>query len=53
MVTRNEKLRKIYFEKLFFENVFVFIDLFIDIIALTISSTQFACDVLWVQYENQ
>ena len=34
----------------FFQNVFAFIDLFIDTIISVISSTQIACDVMCVQY---
>ena len=44
---RKEKLRKIYLKKLFFQNVLVFIDLFIYIITPDISSTQIACDIMW------
>ena len=50
IVTGNEKLCKIYFKKLFFQNVLAFIDLFIDTIISVISSTQIACDVMCVQY---
>ena len=46
----NEKLCKIYFKKLFFQNVLAFIDLFIGTIIFVISSTQIACDVMCVQY---
>ena len=49
-MTGNEKLCKIYFKKLFFQNVLAFIDLFIDTIISVISSTQIACDVMCVQY---
>ena len=45
IVTGNEKLCKIYFKNLFFQNVFGFIYLFIDTIISFISSTQIACDV--------
>ena len=48
-MTGNEK-RKIYFKKLFFQNVLAFSDLFIDTIISVISSTQIACDVMCVQY---
>ena len=48
-----EKLCKIYLEKLFLQNVLVFIDFFIDIITLVISSTQIACDVMCVQHVIQ
>ena len=46
-MTWNEKLCKIYLNKLFFKNVFI--DPFIDIITPVISSTQTACDVMCVQ----
>ena len=53
MPTGNEKLCKIYLNKLFFQNVLVFIDLFIDIITSVISSAQIACDVMCVQHVTQ
>ena len=37
----------------FFQNVLVFIDLFRGIITFAISSTQFSCDVMCVQYVIQ
>ena len=49
-MTENEKLCKINFKKLFFQNVLASIDLFIDTIISVISSTQIACDVMCVQY---
>ena len=49
-MTGNERLYKIDFKKLFFQNVLAFIDLFIDTIISVISSTQIACDVMCVQY---
>ena len=52
-MTGNEKLCKIYLRKLFFQNVLAFINLFIDIITPVISSTQIACDVMWVQHVIQ
>ena len=51
-MTGNEK-RKIYFKKLFFQNVLAFSDLFIDTIISVISSTQIACDVMCVQYAQK
>ena len=42
---------KVYFKKLFFQNVFI--DLLIDIITSAISSTQIACDVMCVRYGIQ
>ena len=53
IVTGNEKLCKIYFKKLFFQNVLVFIDLFIDIITPVYSSTQIAFDAMCVQHVIQ
>ena len=53
MPTGNEKLCKIYLNKLFFQNVLVFIDLFIDIITSVISSAQIAFDVMCVQHVTQ
>ena len=50
IVTGNEKLCKIYFKKLFFQNVLAFIVFFIDTNISIISSTQIACDVMCVQY---
>ena len=50
IVTGNEKLCKVYFKKLFFQNVSAFIDFFIDINTPTISSIQTVCDVMCVQY---
>ena len=50
ILTGNEKLCKIYFKKLFSQNVLASIDLFIDIIISPISSIQIACDVMCVQY---
>ena len=49
-MTGNEKLCKIYFKKLFFQNVLAFIDLFIDTTIFVIPFTQIACDVVCVQY---
>ena len=49
-MTGNEKLCKIYFKKLFFQNVLAFIIFFMDTIIFVISSTQIACDVICVQY---
>ena len=49
IVTGNEKLCKIYFKKLFFQNVLVFIDL----ITPVISSTQTACGAICVQHVIQ
>ena len=37
-------------KKLFFQNILVFIDLFIGIITPVISSTQVACDAMCVQH---
>ena len=47
------KLCKIYFKKLFLQNVLVFIDLFVGIITFATSSTQTACEVMCVQYVIQ
>ena len=52
IVTGNEKLCKIYFKKLFFQNVLVFINLFY-IITPVISSAQIAYDVMCVQHVTQ
>ena len=50
IVTGNEKLCKIYFKKVTFQNVLVFLSTFlIDIITPLISSTEVACDVMFVQ----
>ena len=50
-MTGNEKLCKIYLEKLFFQNVLAFIDLFYRYHYISvISSTQIAFDVMCVQY---
>ena len=49
--TGDEKLCKIYFKC--FENVLIFIDIFIDIISPLISSTQIAYDVIFVQHVIQ
>ena len=39
-----------YFKNLFFQNVFAFVDFFLDTIISAISSTQIACYVMCVQY---
>ena len=49
-MTGNEKLGKIYFKKLFFQNGLAFLIFFIVTIISVISSTQIACDVMCVQY---
>ena len=49
----NRKLGNIYLKNLFFQNVLVFIDHFIDIITSVIPSTQIACDVTYVQHVIQ
>ena len=43
-------VNKIYFKKLFFQNILAFIDLFIGTFIFVISSTQIACDIMCVQY---
>ena len=48
-MTGNEKLCKISFKKLVFQNVLVSIDLFYRYHDIVISSTQIACDVMCVQ----
>ena len=45
-------MRNLLQETIFFQNVSVFIDFFIDIITSVISSTQVACDVMCAQYVN-
>ena len=52
-VTLNEKLSIIYFKKLFFQNVLVFIDFIIDIITSVVLSTQNPCDVTCEQHVIQ
>ena len=47
---RNEKLCKIYFKKLCFQNVLAFFIFFIVTLISVISSTPMACDVMCVQY---
>ena len=44
--THSEKLCKIYFKKLFFQNVLGIIDFFIDIITPVVSSNRIVCDVM-------
>ena len=48
-MTGNEKLCKINFKKLVFQNVLVSIDFFYRYHDIVISSTQIACDVMCVQ----
>ena len=50
IVVGNEKLCKIYFKKLFFQNVLAFIDVFYRYHISVISSTQIPCNVMCVQY---
>ena len=50
IVTGNEKLSEIYFKNLFFQNVFAFINFFLNTIISISSSTQIARYVMCVQY---
>ena len=49
-VTGNKKLCKIYFKKIFFQNVLVYLIFFTDTITSFISSNLIACDNMYVQH---